>query len=141
VPKENVELHRSAVDAFHARNVEAFIACLDPSIEYHSAITVPGGAVYHGHDGVRKYFADFKDAWGDEFRVEPEAYFDLGDRTMMFYLVRGRGQQSGADVAMPGAQVCTWREGLMVYGKAYVHRQDALKDLDISEDALQPIAP
>jgi hypothetical protein len=29
----------------------------------------------------------------------------------------------------------------MVYGKAYVHRQDALKDLGISEDALQPIAP
>ena len=137
----NVELHRRAVEAFHARNVEAFVARLDPGVEYHSAITVPGGTVYRGHDGVRRYFADFKDAWGDEFHVEPEAYFDLGEQTLMFYLVRGRGQQSGADVAMPGAQVCAWREGLMVYGKAYVRREDALGDLGLSEDALEPIAP
>ena len=82
--EQNVELHRRAVEAFHARNVDAFIACLDPTVEYHSAITVPGGAVYQGHDGIRKYFADFKDAWGDEFRVEPEAYFDLGEETLMF---------------------------------------------------------
>jgi len=42
---------------------------------------------------------------------------------------------------MPGAQVRRWRDGLMVYGKAHVHRQDALRDLDISEDALEPIGP
>jgi ketosteroid isomerase-like protein len=139
--EQNVELHRRAVEAFHARDVEAFIACLDPSVEYHSVMTVPGGAVYHGHDGVRKYFGDFKDAWGDEFRVEPEAFFDLGEQTLMFYLVHGRGQQSGAEVAMPGAQVCRWREGLMILGKVYVHREDALRDLSVSEDALEPIAP
>jgi hypothetical protein len=28
---------------------------------------------------------------------------------------------------MPGAQGCRWREGLMVYGKAYIHREDALR--------------
>ena len=95
----NVELQRRAVEAFHARDVEAFIACLDPRVEYHSVMTVPGGAVYHGHGGVRKYFRDFKDAWGDEFRVEPEAFFDLGEHTLMFYSVHGLGQQSGAEVA------------------------------------------
>ena len=135
----NVELQRRAVEAFHARDTEAFIACLDPSVEYHSVMTVPGGAVYHGHDGVRKYFRDFKDAWGDEFRVEPEAFFDLGEHTLLFYRVRGLGQQSGANVAMPGAQVCRWRDGLMVYGKAYLHREDALRDLGVSEDALEPL--
>jgi ketosteroid isomerase-like protein len=139
--ERNVELHRRALDAFHARQIEAFIARLHPDVEYHSVMTVPGGAVYHGHDGVRKYFADFKDAWGEEFRVEPEAFFDLGEETLLFYLVRGRGQQSGAEVAMPGAQVCRWRQGLMVYGKAYVHREDALRDLGVSEDGLEPILP
>ena len=138
--KRNVERHRRAVAAFHARDVAAFIACLDPGVEYHSVMTVPGGAVYHGHDGVRKYFEDFKDAWGDEFRVEPEAFFDLGAQTLMFYSVHGRGQHSGAEVAMPGAQVCRWREGLMVYGKAYVHREEALGELGISEDELESIA-
>ena len=121
--------------------MEAFVARLDPSVEYHSVMTVPGGGVYHGHAGVRKYFADFKEVWGDAFRVEPEAFFDLDDQTLMFYSVHGLGQRSGADVAMPGAQVCRWRDGLMVYGKAYVDREDALRDLGVSADELDPIAP
>jgi hypothetical protein len=141
VSQENVELHRRLVVPFNRHDIEAFIACLDPSVEYHSAITVPGGAVYHGHDGVRKYFGDFKDAWGDEFRVEPEALFDLGEQTLLFYLVHGRGQQSGAEVAMPGAQVCRWRDRLMAYAKVYVDREDALRDLGVAQDDLVPITP
>jgi hypothetical protein len=42
---------------------------------------------------------------------------------------------------MPGAQVCRWRDGLLVYAMVYVHREDALRDLGVSEDALEPIAP
>jgi len=139
--EQNVELHRQALEAFNGHETEAFIACFDPAIEYHSVMTVPGGAVYHGHDGMRRYFRDFGEAWGDEFRVEPEAFFDLGEQTLMFYLVHGRGQQSGAAVAMPGAQVCSWRGDLAVYAKVYVHREDALRDLGISEEALEPIDP
>jgi ketosteroid isomerase-like protein len=141
VSEENVELHRRLLEVFNRHDIEAFIGYLDPSVEYHSVMTVPGGAAYHGHDGVRRYFGDFGDAWGDEFRVEPEAFFDLGEQTLMFYAVQGRGQQSGADVAMPGAQLCRWRDGLLVYAKAYVHREDALRDLGVSKDALAPIAP
>jgi ketosteroid isomerase-like protein len=139
--QENIDLARRIMEAFNRHDVEAFIAYLDPSVEYHSVMTVPGGSAYHGHDGVRRYFADFGDAWGDDFRVEPEALFDLGDVTLMFYVLHGRGQQSGAEVAMLGAQVCTWRDGLLVYAKAYVHREHALRDLGVSEDALEPIAP
>jgi ketosteroid isomerase-like protein len=109
--QENVELHRHAVEAFNTRDVEKFIALCDPEIELHSAVTVPGGATYHGHDGVRGWYRDLADAFGDEVRLEPEAYFDLGEQTLLFYLLRGRGQQSGAEVAMPGAQVCKWRDG------------------------------
>jgi hypothetical protein len=42
---------------------------------------------------------------------------------------------------MPNAQVFRWRDGLGVYWKGYVHREDALRDLGISEDELEPIAP
>ena len=139
--QKNVELHRRLAEAFNRQDIEGFIKGLDPSVEYHSVMTVPGGAAYHGHDGVRRYFADFGDAWGEEFRVELEAFFDLGHETLVFYAVHGRGQRSGAAVAMPGAQVCRWSDGRCVYAKAYVHRDDALRDLGVSKDALEPIAP
>jgi hypothetical protein len=55
-----------------------------------------------------------EDAWGDEIRVAPEAYFDLGEHTLVFHLMRGRGRQSGAEVTMPMASVVRWRDGLIV---------------------------
>ena len=78
--------------------------------------------------------------WGDEFRVEPEAYFDFGDQTLAFIVARGRGKQSGAEVAMPAAQA-RWRDGLCAFIKAYRHREDALTELGVYEDGLEPIEP
>jgi ketosteroid isomerase-like protein len=136
----NVELHRRLIEAFNARDIEAYISLTDPRSELHSVVSVVGGGVYHGHAGVRKYFRDFEDAWGDHIRIEPEAYFDLGEHTLTFQVLRGRGSHSGAEVAMPMAAVARWRDGLMVYLKAY-GREDALSDLGVSEDELEPIDP
>ena len=76
-----------------------------------------------------------------ELRAEPEAFFDLGEQTLMFAVLHGRGRQSGAEVAMPWAAVARWRDGLCVYLKVYAHREDALRDLGVSEEALEEVAP
>ncbi len=138
---ENVELHRHAVDAYNARDIEALIGYFDPGAELHPVLAAAGGAVYHGHDGMRSWYRDQVDAFGDELHTEPEAYFDLGEQTLLFYVLHGRGRQSGANVAMSFAQVCRWRDGVVVYSKLYANREDALKDLGVSEDALEPIPP
>ena len=141
MPGQNVELHRRANEAFNSRDVEAYVALCDPQIELHSAVTVPGGGFYSGHDGVRRWFRDLEDAFGEEVQVEPEAYFEVGDHTLTFHVLHGRGRQSGADVETPAAHVCRWRDGLIVYFKGYLHREDAFSDLEIPEDAADPIAP
>jgi hypothetical protein len=78
---------------------------------------------------------------GGVIRVEPEAFFDLGEHTLFLYVLHGRGRHSGVEVAMPSALVARWRDGLIVYLKAYAHREDALSDLGVGEDALEPIDP
>jgi ketosteroid isomerase-like protein len=127
--------------AFNARDIEAWIALADPQIEFRSAFAAVGGAVYHGHEGLRRYFRDIDSVWGDEIRLETEAYFDLGERTLVFQVLHGRGRQSGAEVAMPVALVARWRDGLAVNMKSYAHRADALKDMGVSEEDLEPIDP
>jgi ketosteroid isomerase-like protein len=141
VSEQNVELHRRLIEAYNTRDTETFIALCDPRIEIHSVFAAPGGADYNGHDGVRKWLQDLEETWGEEFRVQPEAFFDLGENTLMFGVLHGRGQQTGVDVPMSNAQVARLRDGLIVYLKVYIHREDALRDLDASEDALEPIAP
>jgi ketosteroid isomerase-like protein len=139
VSEQNVELHRRAVEAYNARDTDAFIALCDPQIEVHSVFAAPGGTVYHGHDGVRRWHRDLEEAWGGGLRVEPEAFFDLGEYALVFSVLHGRGRQSGVDVAMPNAQVARVRDGLIVYMKVYIHREDALRDLGVTEDTLEPI--
>src|SRR5438552_12420884 len=106
--QENIDLHRRAVEAYNTHDAEALIALCDPSIEAHSVFAAVGGAVYHGHDGLRRFFRDARDSWGDEIRIEPEAYFDLGESTLAFLMLHGQGRQSGArgrDADRPGGEV------------------------------------
>jgi ketosteroid isomerase-like protein len=141
VSEQNVELLRRAYEAFNARDIETLIAYYDPSVEFHSHFAAVGGmTVYHGHDGLRRWHRDLEDVWGDEIRLEPEAYFDLGEHTLAFGALHGRGRQSGVDVALPAAQVARWRDGRIVFFKGYADKEDALSDLGVSEEALEPIA-
>src|SRR5437870_1238799 len=137
----NVELLRRLIEAFNARNIEAFIACCDPSIEFQSVFAAVGGADYRGHDGLRQYFRDLADAWGDEIRIEPEAYFDLGEHALLYLLFHGRGRNSGVEVVGAYAFLARWRDSLIVYMRSYVHREEALRDLGVSEDELERIEP
>jgi ketosteroid isomerase-like protein len=133
----NVELHRRLFAAFNARDLEAFMAFCDPEIEFHSTFANVGGGVYHGREGLRSWHRDFEETWG-EIRLDPEAYFDFGERTLAFYVASGRGRQSRVEVAQSAAHVAEWRAGLCVSAKAYVHREDALTVLGVSEAALEP---
>src|SRR5205807_4470651 len=99
--ERNVELNRHWFEVFNTRDIEALIELCDPDIELHSAFAVVDRAIYHGHDGLRNWHRDLKEAWGAEIRLDVEAYFDLGEHTLVFYVYHGRGQQSGAEVAMP----------------------------------------
>jgi hypothetical protein len=102
--ERDVELHRRWIAAFNSRDVEAMIPCCDPSIEFHPVLEAAiGGEVYQGHDGLRTWHRDVEDVWGGAVHAELEAYFDLGERTLAFYVLHGRGKHSGVDVAMPVA--------------------------------------
>ncbi|MDQ6811807.1 MAG: nuclear transport factor 2 family protein [Actinomycetota bacterium] len=140
--ERNVELHRRIYRALSTADVDALVALCDPNIEIRSVFAEVGGAVYHAHEGVRGWQRDLEESFGGEFRVEPGAYFDLGERTLVFGVLRGRGGQSGVEVAMEAYGVATWRNSLCVSHKAYQRKEDALSDVGVSEDELgEPIAP
>lgn len=136
MPGTNIELHRHVVDAFNARDLAAYIALADPGVEYRSAIgtALAGSAVYRGHEGLRTWFGDIDEVWGGQVRIKPNAYFDLGEHTLVLFRLRARGKSSGAEVTMDLIQVIRWRNELIVYVKVYSNRAEALRDLGISED-------
>jgi hypothetical protein len=79
--------------------------------------------------------------WGGEIRTEPQAYFELGEHTLALSVHHSRGRLSGVELEAPDALVVRWRDDLIVYLRSYVGKKEALRDLGVSEDALEPIAP
>jgi ketosteroid isomerase-like protein len=138
--EENVEVMRRFMDAFSAHDLPALVACCHPDIEFHSTFAAIGGAEYRGHDGVRAWYRDLQEEWGETGSVL-EAIYDLDDQVLAFTVFRGRGKRSGAEAALPAGLVARMRDGLLVYFKAYAHREDALSDLGVTENELEPIAP
>jgi ketosteroid isomerase-like protein len=142
VSRENVELHRALNAAFNANDIDAWIGLSDPDIEFETRFApLTGETTYRGHDGIRSFRRSLEEVWGDDIGVEAEQYFDLGERTLAFYRLRGRGQQSGAEVAIEATVVATWHGGLCVHWKSYADRKGALRELGVTEGELEPIAP
>jgi ketosteroid isomerase-like protein len=137
VSRENVELFRRTVEAYNARDIDAFIALFDPDVEFHSSFAGVG-AVYRGHEGLRKWHRDLEETWGGDIRTEPEAFFDLGDYTLTLSVLRGRGRHSGVEVDTADVLVARWRDGRIVYMRSYASKEEALNDLNVSEHALDP---
>jgi ketosteroid isomerase-like protein len=142
MPRENAELLSRWFQALNARDIEGLLALCDPGGVFISSMAAVDGNVYHGHDGMRRYFADLADAWGEGWvRVETKAYFDVGEHTLAFNVAHARGTHSGAQVTMRQVAVTRWRAGLLAYIKGYADKHEALRDLAVSEDALEPIVP
>jgi ketosteroid isomerase-like protein len=135
LPDRAIELIRRFTTAFNARDIEALIAYCAPDIEFHTPL-----AEYHGHEGLHRWQRDFDEAWGDEIRGEAEAYLDLGDVTLVCYVLRGTGAQSGLEVAMQNTAIGRWRGGLIAELNVYLDKDDALAQLGVSEDDLRPFA-
>jgi hypothetical protein len=71
----------------------------------------------------------------------PEAFFDLDEYTLVYTVLSGKGQHSGVESELPVAAVVGFRNGLIVYYRGHIHREDALRELGVSDDELQPIYP
>jgi hypothetical protein len=54
--QENVELHRSAVEAFNRRGLDAFLSLADEEIEITPLNLELEGGSYHGDDGIRSFW-------------------------------------------------------------------------------------
>ncbi len=95
---------------------------------------LPDPGPFVGLAGVRRFW----ELWGesfDDFRAEPEEYFDAGDSVIVITRVRGRGRDSGAAVDTPGfPMVWTVRDELIVRVEMFDDRAKALAAVELPPD-------
>lgn len=91
--QENVDAVRSTFEAFQRRDLNAFLGCFDPEVEYRSLVLEVEG-VYRGHEGIRRWWEGVLTVFPDwSPRIEDSR--ELGGRVLSRVRAEGPGTGSG----------------------------------------------
>jgi ketosteroid isomerase-like protein len=120
---------RAGWEAVNREDIPAVLDLLDPDIVWDMSCGFLDGPVYHGHAGVRQFFADVAKLW-DEFRLEATRIVERPNGVAVLGHWAARGKGSDAPVQSPGG----WYWRLNEHGKAELMRfhndpQGALMEL------------
>ena len=127
--QENVEIVKAVFRGLDDAGVDGMLPFLREEFEYFPA--EERGSV-HGHDGLRRYFRRWMEAW-DEFHLRPTEFLDAGDHVFVGAALNGRGRGSGVEVRMEGWQVWLIRGGRAARCEEYSDRAEALAAVGLSE--------
>ena len=129
--EENVEVVQRIVQAFMRQDWATALDGYDEAVELDQS-RMPGGGVYHGHDGMNAFYARWIGSW-DEFEAKPLEFIDAGDDVIAIMDISGTGKASGAAVTMRAADVYTIAGGKVVRHVAYPAASEALEAAGLSE--------
>jgi ketosteroid isomerase-like protein len=128
--QENVEIVRRAWEAYMRRDNEATLALYDQEVELHHPVD---GSVYRGLDGVRTYFRDWFDVWGEQSFNNLKELIDAGDDVIAVMHVGARGRRSGVAVERREWHVWTLRDGKLWRLRIYATKSEALEAAGVWE--------
>jgi ketosteroid isomerase-like protein len=111
--------------AFSADDVEGALSELHPDAELEPMRAQLEDITYRGHDGYRRLVDDLSEDWSS-MQVEIEEHLDGEECLVILARLQVQGRASGVDVDIPMGWVWRFRDGRIVYGKAYSERADAL---------------
>jgi ketosteroid isomerase-like protein len=89
----------------------------------------PEAGTVRGPDAARGAFADFFEPY-DEVVVEPQQFFERGDRIVVFFLQRSRPRGSSAMVEIQAGHLWTMRDGKAAGLQIFPAREKALEAAD-----------
>ena len=134
--EENVEIVRRVYDAVARHDTATVIAAYDPEVEWDTSRSpwgsMMGGRLYRGHEGLRRFYREWYEAWGDYDEVLEEL-IDAGEQVIVAATGRGRGRASGAEVEWSQYGVWMIRDGKVIRVVWFPTRDEALKAAGLSE--------
>jgi ketosteroid isomerase-like protein len=123
--EENVEIVRRALDAFSSGDAGAFASLTTDDVEWKTGLgAIEGGEIFHGHEGVERYFARLSGAW-EEFHFLAHEFHVRDDLVLVLGRLEGRGRGGGVPVDSPVGAVWDLREGKIWRLRAYLDHADA----------------
>ena len=109
--RENVEVVRRAYEAWERDGIEGIMPFLHEDIEWRNPEESPIAGVFRGQQGVRDWFAQVSDVFG-EMSFRPDEFREVSGRRVLVLLRFGfTGSGSTLGMEIPFAHVIDLAEG------------------------------
>ena len=131
--EENLKIVRAAFEAFQRDGVEGIMPFLDEQIEWRNPEDSPIAGVWRGHDGVRDWFKQASEAFGD-MTFTPEEFREVSEDRILVLLRFGlTGTESGIQMEVPFAHVIDMKAGRATALRMYSDQLKALEAAGLAE--------
>ena len=128
--QENAEIVRAAFEAWNAGELQDVLSHFHPELVYHPRADEPDPSPHVGRDAYERLVHGFVDAFS-EVTFEVLELIDAGDHviavTVLHAVLRGQGSASSAGVSDAYVFAFKLRDGLVVEGREYRTKQEALE--------------
>ena len=115
-----------AHEALNSGDIDTLVGLCDQDFRLDMSDRIFNPAVYQGHDGIRRFYAEVQDVW-EVYIWEPEQLIEAGSDVVALLRSTGRGRESGAEVERETAIVWSQRERRLTGLRFYRNRDEALR--------------
>ena len=127
---ERIDLLRRFHEIWGAGDLEGALECVHPEIDFDWTESMsPFKAVFHGHDGMRRFWNEMRDAF-EEFKPEIDELVDGGDEGIVTRnTIHSRSRSGGIALEAHGAMHWLFADGKIVRAKMFQTVDEALEAL------------
>jgi ketosteroid isomerase-like protein len=129
--QENVEIIKSAIDAYNREDWDAMAKDAAPGFEVDFSRAVGPWRGVFGLDQIRRLALEFRETW-ESARMEPHEFIEAGDLVVVPWAMHGRGR-GGIELVAHATFVWTIRDGAIERISLYQEREEALEAVGLSE--------
>jgi ketosteroid isomerase-like protein len=129
VSRENAAVLRKGYAAVNRHDIEGLLESVHPDVEFTSLIAEAEGEVFHGHEGVRRWWEQVVIPMGG-LNGELEEVRELDDDTLLAK-VAGTYRPSGVPVHQEVWNVIHFRDGRATGWKFFRTEEEALEDFGL----------
>jgi ketosteroid isomerase-like protein len=132
--EENIEIVRSAWDAWLSGNMDALFELWDPGVVWDlTHFREWPDNKHEGREDVTRFLNEWLELWTD-YEVGVDERFEAPDgRVVTFAWQSGHGNRSGLEIRMEWAEIATIRDGKVTLLEQYDDRSAALEAVGLSE--------
>jgi len=135
--RENVEIIRRFAACMNRRDVSQLLELCDRNVVYHPRADEPDPSPHIGRDAYERLVRGFVESFS-ETSFEILELIDAGDHVIASTVLHARGAASGAEVSDAYVFVYKLRDGLVVEGREYRTRNQALQAVELTEQDARP---